>query len=286
MIGRLLPWSAGTGPWNMALDEALLLSYEQGKAPPTLRFYGWEPPAVSLGCFQRPLSEEQQRRCRQAGVDWVKRPTGGRAVFHQDELTYALVAGEREGFTGPVLADYRRIGLGFQRGFALLGLTVELAPGTRGHKGVPFQACFAAPSWYEITCQGRKLVGSAQLRQGKALLQHGSLLLTFDPWFWEKVWGEASLAEKSGGLARKAIGLKEALGYLPARTEIISALCRGLGEVLGIEWQEGELDPEELNLAARLWTEKYTTTDWNNHRGRKGLAGEGRNAALTEEAKG
>lgn len=270
----------------MALDEALLLSYEQGKAPPTLRFYGWEPPALSLGCFQQPLSAEQQRRCRAAGVDWVKRPTGGRAVFHQDELTYALVAGAREGFTGPVLADYRRIGLGLKRGFALLGLTVELAPGLQQAKGWSSPACFAAPSWYELTCQGRKLVGSAQLRRGKALLQHGSILLSFDPWFWQKVWGEASPAEKSGGLARKAIGLKEALGYLPAREVVLSALCQGLSQELGIEWQEGELTPEERELATRLWAEKYTRPDWNNRRGRQGFSGDGRGAALAEEAKG
>ncbi|NLY91581.1 MAG: lipoate--protein ligase family protein [Firmicutes bacterium] len=286
MIGRLLPWSTGTGPWNMALDEALLLSYEQGKAPPTLRFYGWDPPALSLGCFQQPLNEEQQRRFRLAGVDWVKRPTGGRAVFHEDELTYALVAGEREGFTGPVLADYQKIGLGFKRGFALLGLTVELAPGARQAKGLLSQACFAAPSWSELTCQGRKLVGSAQLRHGKALLQHGSILLSFNPWFWREVWAEAPAAEKNGGLARKVIGLREALGRLPARSDVIAALCQGLSEELGIEWQEGDLSAEELSLAARLRAEKYTSADWNNRRGRKGLFGDGRNAVQAEEASG
>ncbi len=286
MIGRLLPWSTGTGAWNMALDEALFLSYEQGKAPPTLRFYGWDPPAVSLGCFQQPLTEEQQRRCRQAGVDWVKRPTGGRAVFHEDELTYAFVAGERDGFGGPVLADYQKIGLGFKRAFALLGLTVELAPGARRAKGLSSQACFAASSWYEITCQGRKLVGSAQLRRGKALLQHGSILLTFDPWFWREVWKEVPATERNGGLAQKAIGLREALGCLPARSALISALCQGLSEELGIQWREGGLCAEELSFAARLKAEKYLSAGWNNRRGRKGLSGDGREAALAEEASG
>lgn len=286
MIGRLLPWSTGTAAWNMALDEALLLSYQQGKAPLTLRFYGWAPPAVSLGCFQHPLTEEQQRRCHQAGVDWVKRPTGGRAVLHENELTYALVAGEQHGFTGPVLADYQKIALGLKRGFALLGLVVELAPGTRQTKGLPSQACFAASSWYEITYQGRKMVGSAQLRRGKALLQHGSILLTFDPCLWREVWGEAPAAGRNEALEQKVIGLREALGGLPARSMVISALQQGLSAELGVQWQEGSLSAEEIALASQLFKEKYTNPDWNNRRGRKGLSGEGRSAALAEEASG
>ena len=93
MIGRFLPWTAGTAAWNMAVDEALLTTYIQGTAPVTLRFYGWDPPALSLGYLQKPLSTARQARCRQAGVEWVRRPTGGRAVFHQHEITYALVTG-------------------------------------------------------------------------------------------------------------------------------------------------------------------------------------------------
>jgi lipoate-protein ligase A len=261
----------------MALDEALLRSYEQGKAPLTLRFYGWTPPALSLGCFQQPLTAEQQAWCRQAGVDWVKRPTGGRAVFHDDELTYALVAGARDGFAGPVLADYQKIALGLKRGFALLGLAVELASGPRQTEGYPSQLCFAASSWYEITYQGRKLVGSAQLRQDKALLQHGSILLTFNPLFWVEGGEKAPTTGSKNTITKQVIGLEEALGYRPPRSAILSALQQGLGEVLGIRWQAGSLSAEELSVATQLMEEKYTKADWNNRRGRKSLTGgEGR----------
>ena len=288
MIGRLLPWSAGTAAWNMAVDEALLISYLKGVSPLTLRFYGWAPPALSLGYLQQPLSAARQSRCREAGVVWVKRPTGGRAVFHQHELTYALVTGERHGFTGPVLADYQRIGLGFKRGFARLGLAVELAADTRRSKSPLSQACFANSSWYEITYQGRKLVGSAQLRRGKALLQHGSILLTFDPWFWREVWADGSTAAPgdSGDLQQAVIGLAEALNHPPERSVVISVLQQGLSEVLGVTWQEGVLSAEELALATRLQKEKYTNFDWNNRRGRNDGALAGASGVMEEEASG
>lgn len=288
MIGRFLPWTAGTAAWNMAVDEALLTTYLQGTAPVTLRFYGWDPPALSLGYLQKPLSTARQARCRQAGVEWVRRPTGGRAVFHQHEITYALVTGEQDGFSGSVLADYQRIGLGLQRGFALLGLPVDMVSGLRRGKSRLSEACFAAPSWYELTYQGKKMVGSAQLRRGKALLQHGSILLTYDPWFWQEVWGEEPRSAPAGRVAlqEKVIGLEEALGARPDRLAVISALRQGLSEVLGISWEEGSLTAEEQRLAARLQREKYSNAAWNNRRGRSATTGCGSNPAMKEEASG
>lgn len=288
MIGRLLPWSTGTAAWNMAVDEALLTTYLQGTSPMTLRFYGWDPPALSLGYLQQSLSPARQGRCRRAGIDWVRRPSGGRAVFHEHEITYVLVTGAQDGFAGPVLADYQRIGLGLQRGFALLGVPVELAPGTRPGKGAVSEACFAAPSWYELTYEGRKLVGSAQLRREKALLQHGSILLTFDPWFWQEVWAEAPTQARAEGtqFQRQVVGLQEALGAVPDRSVVISALRQGIGEVLDVGWQEGSLTEEELCLAKRLQKEKYTNAEWNNRRGRSVSALGGTRPAMEEEASG
>lgn len=288
MNGRFLPWVTGTAAWNMAVDEALLLTYLQGSSPMTLRFYGWDPPALSLGYLQQPLSAARQARCQQAGVEWVRRPTGGRAVFHQHEITYALVTGEQDGFSGSVLADYRKIGLGLQRGFALLGLPVEMASGSLRGRGGLSQACFAASSWYELTYQGRKMVGSAQLRRGKALLQHGSILLTFDPWFWLEVWREEPRLDPAGGAAlhEKVIGLQEALGGLPDRSAVIAALRQGLSEELGVDWEEGSLTAEELRLVALLQKEKYSNAEWNNRRGRTGSAAGGDHPVVKEGASG
>jgi lipoate-protein ligase A len=216
----------------------------------------------------------------------VKRPTGGRGVFHQHELTYALVTGERHGFTGPVLVDYQRIGLGLKQGFNLLGLEVELAEGNHWTKRPLSSVCFANSSWYEITYQGRKLVGSAQLRRGKALLQHGSILLAFDPWFWREVWAEDSTTTsvENGAFQQELIGLAEALNPPPERAVIISALQQGLSAVLGVTWQEEVLTPEELELAIHLQKEKYTNPDWNNHRGRKDGVFAGASGTIKEEA--
>ncbi|NLM36948.1 MAG: lipoate--protein ligase family protein, partial [Firmicutes bacterium] len=152
-------------------------------------------------------------------------------------------------------------------------------------KGTRSEDCFATPSWYELTYQGKKMVGSAQLRRGKALLQHGSILLTYDHWFWREVWGEDPHPEAAGTatLPEKGISLQEALGALPDRAVVIAALCQGLSEVLGIDWEEGSLTAEERWLADRLQREKYANAGWNNRRGRREVAGGGICPARKEE---
>jgi lipoate-protein ligase A len=182
--------------------------------------------------------------------------------------------------------DYQRIGLGLKQGFTLLGLEVELATGTRWSKRPRSQDCFANPSWYEITCQGRKLVGSAQLRRGKALLQHGSILLAFDPWFWREVWADEATGAplEREDFQQEVIGLADTLNPPPERSVIISALQQGLSEVLGVTWQERGLTAEESELAIRLQKEKYTNPGWNNHRGRKDGVFPGASGTIKEEA--
>ncbi len=274
MIGRLLPWMVGTAAWNMAVDEAILTGHLKGNSPLTLRFYGWDPPALSFGCFQKPLAKEGRTIARDKKVDYVKRPTGGRAVFHNDEITYALVAGEREGFTGPVLADYLRIAKGLKKGFELLGLRVQLAEGSSRQRETHSRVCFASPSWYEITLAGRKLVGSAQLRRGGSLLQHGSTLITFDPLIYLELMG-GTRRENSSVLAERlqqsVIGLQEVLGYYPEKRKVVSSLAEGLGESLGVSWRIMPLTSEEIILARKLELEKYLNPLWNEKRGTKEL---------------
>ncbi len=268
MTGRLLPWTMGNAAWNMAVDEAVLISYSMGKSPPTLRFYGWAPPALSFGCFQDPPSVQKRAVYREKGIDWVKRPSGGRAVFHHDELTYSFVTGARDGFHGPVLADYQRIAHGLKKGFSLLGLQVELAETPTSSSRLPSSACFASRSWYELTCGGRKLVGSAQVRRAHALLQHGSIPFTFDAGVLLNLLEESSPSPAAiAKLQQRIIGLQEALGFYPERQTVISALQQGLGDELGIEWQEMPLTAEEVELAQRLAREKYAHPAWNETRG-------------------
>jgi lipoate-protein ligase A len=191
----------------------------------------------------------------------VKRPTGGRAVFHADEITYSLITGERNDFFGPVLADYLRIGMGLKKGFELLGLPVQMSEKNRQQKVSHSQICFASQSWYEITCHGRKLVGSAQLRRERSLLQHGSILVTFDAKLLLELTEEGERPKSpllADRLQQRVIGLKEALGYYPDKFRVISVLLKGLEEKLGIEWKEMPLTPDEVKLAKRLECEKYS----------------------------
>ena len=193
---RLLNTGHADGATNMAVDEAILLAVAQGKAPPTLRFYGWQPPCLSIG-YNQSAGEVDVERCRERGVDFVRRPTGGRAVLHADELTYSVVAPQDEPrVAGGVIESYRRLSQGLIAGLRALGVgavqaeewTPQLAAvGARASSGVRQigdgekpAACFHVPSAYEIAVGGRKLVGSAQVRRRGCVLQHGALPLVGD----------------------------------------------------------------------------------------------------------
>src|SRR5215469_2821804 len=169
-----------TGAVNMAIDETIMEAVSAGGVPPTLRFYQWAPPCISLGKRQ-PLSGIDLERCRQDGVQVVRRPTGGLAILHTDELTYSLVTcpdDPRGG--GAILDSYRKLSQGLMRGLELLRLKAQMQPVSPGASHNASAACFEAPSAYEITVNGRKLIGSAQTRPHGKLLQHGSVPLTGD----------------------------------------------------------------------------------------------------------
>jgi len=175
---RLLVDPPASGAWNMAVDEVLLDGIAAGTAPPTLRFYGWTPPCLSLGYFQ-PFDVVDLDSCRALGVDIVRRPTGGRAILHDREVTYSVVLPAWVlGQDGGVLLSYHRLSLALQDGLRRLGVPATLAPASAAPStAVHGPACFDRPSAHEILLNGRKLVGSAQVRRGGAILQHGSILV-------------------------------------------------------------------------------------------------------------
>src|SRR5213080_2764433 len=175
---RLLLDKPASGAWNMAVDEVLLDGVAAGAAPPTLRFYEWVPACLSLGYFQ-PFSVVNLDGCRGLGIDIVRRPTGGRAILHDRELTYSVaLPASILGHDAGILPSYRRLSLALQAGLQRLGIDVSLAPEseapTRAAHG---PACFDRPSAHEILLRGRKVVGSAQVRRAGALLQHGSIVI-------------------------------------------------------------------------------------------------------------
>ncbi len=200
---RVIMDGAMSGKENMALDEALLAAGE-----PVLRFYQWHPPCVSIGFFQNPERDIDLEYLRREGIDLVRRPTGGRAVLHEDELTYAVVMPDSFLPRG-VVPTYRVIAGVFLDVLRELGLTCEL----KGPDGRPDRnaGCFASTSAYEICCQGKKILGSAQVRRNGAVLQHGSLLLSVN---YERqarcLKGPAAVT--AGELERRMTGLRSVLG--------------------------------------------------------------------------
>ncbi|MBI3607274.1 MAG: lipoate--protein ligase family protein [Nitrospirae bacterium] len=184
---RLLIDPPQSAAHNMAVDEALAASCRAEATAPTLRLYAWERPSISLGYFQRPDEIVDLDRCRDAGVPVVVRTTGGRAVYHHDEVTYSLVAPIHHPLFPPTIkGTFAAVARALAAGLAELGVAVDTWTDDRGgaarpQAGARSPFCFESVSWYEITLGGKKLIGSAQRRWKTAFLQHGSLLLTYEP---------------------------------------------------------------------------------------------------------
>jgi len=263
---RLLVSEPLDGAANMAVDEALLLGRIAGQAPPTVRFFSWEPPTVSLG-YGQPVDERiNLDACRRLGVGLVRRPTGGSAVYHDTrlrEVTYSVVASAEE-FPGAddLLGTYQVIGRGLAAGLRKVGVPAELVPIGKAARGASAPAfCFARTGSYEIVVGDRKLVGSAQRRQAGAFLQHGSILLDADLERLRLLFPGEEGADPLAGMTT----LAAVLGRLVTFDELVPALAAGMGERLGVELVPGGLAPEEAPLVERLIREKYGTEAWNLH---------------------
>ena len=227
---RLLETGPRPGAWNMACDAALLAAAELPGFRPTLRLFAWNPPAVSLGHHQADLTADEVAHLRARGVEWVRRPTGGRAVFHggpDRELTYSVVAPLSEAVLGRGLVEScRAIHRAVAAGLSALGIEVTLA--TRPSAGAPRRgprrgrepavrptsrrACFDAAAPSEIEVGGRKLVGSAQRRARGALLQHGSIPLDGDQSLLAEIWPESLVPGRSttvSAAAGRRVGFDE-----------------------------------------------------------------------------
>src|SRR5712692_11694489 len=172
---RFLNTGVQDAAMNMAIDESVHMHHLQGSAPPTLRVFRWVQPSISLGRFQSVEREIDSDRCQQLGVTLVRRPTGGRAVYHRDEFTYSIVIGKRDGVPAGVVAAYAYLAQGLLAALQNLGVDAELSD-ERVSKH-PSAACFASSTQADLTSGGFKLVGSAQVWKDDALLQQGSLPL-------------------------------------------------------------------------------------------------------------
>ncbi len=262
---RLLETGLADGATNMAIDEAILWAVAEGKSRPTLRFYGWQPPCLSIGYSQSMESEVDVDRCREAGIGLVRRATGGRSILHADELTYSVVAPQVEPrVAGGVIESYRRLSAGLVTGLRGLDLAVTQveAANNKGESA----ACFDAPSNYEITVGGKKLVGSAQVRKKRGVLQHGSLPLEGDIariFDFLKVPSEERREELKHELRARATSLELALGYSVPFEEVARHIAAGFAQALNLRLIPGQLSEHELALAEKLRREKYAARGWN-----------------------
>jgi lipoate-protein ligase A len=257
---RLLVTEPLDGAWNMALDEALLLSRLDGAGPPTLRFFAWSPPTVSVGYGQRLEGGIDHDAIRRLGLGLVRRPTGGSAILHEGpdlELTYSVVAGATD-FPGAddLLGTYRWIGDGLCAGLSALGAPVEMVPVQPSDPATMPAFCFARTGSYELEVGGRKLVGSAQRRQGRAFLQHGAIMLGADAARLRRVFTGA--ADPLGGMTT----LEAVLGRRPTFAEVAETLAAGMASAHSIEIAPGGLSEREMTVAAALVEDKYAAADW------------------------
>ena len=250
---------ARTGAWNMALDEAIMDAVAAGEALPTLRFYAWEPPRLSLGKRQ-PLDGVDLARCRADGVDVVRRATGGFAILHTDELTYSIaIRPDDPRSDGAILDAYRKLSQGLMAGLRLLGATPEMNPVVPGGVHNASAACFEVPSAYEIVVSGRKLIGSAQARPAGRVLQHGSLPLVGDIarvaryLAYEREDERAALAQH---LRERATTASDALGRAVGYAEAAEAMARGFAAALNLSFEPGEPTAAELAEAQSRLAEK------------------------------
>ncbi|MDI3256233.1 MAG: biotin/lipoate A/B protein ligase family protein [Kyrpidia sp.] len=268
---RVLHTGKGSPAYNMAVDEAVLIAHSEGRVPPTLRLYAWNPPTLSIGYFQRAEKEVDFQALRTRGYGFIRRPTGGRAVLHDREVTYSVVVSESyPGMPGSVTESYRVISEGLVLGLRRLGFDVQFSRPDDEQKrrlSAPSSAaCFDSPSWYEVVARGKKLIGSAQTRQRGVILQHGSILLELDAGALFAVLRIPSdrVRERLYRTFRDhAVSLSDLAGKPVSSEQVEAALVEGFAEALGVTLIPGELTEEEKQYVERLERGKYGSDQWN-----------------------
>lgn len=264
------------GPANMAIDDALLTLVGEGVSPPTLRFYEWRSPWISLGTAQ--LASDLDL----AGLatrDWgiLRRASGGTAVLHNGQLGYALILPTDHPFwAGDLAASYRRIAEPLALGFARLGVCANAAPPSfkaafsEGAPRVAARVCFSALGPYELLDQrGRKLIGNSQVRRRAGALQHGTIQVSGSQSAIADVLANLSATERSEivrYLSTHVGSVEESAGRPVCASEIIDALARSIEEAFAVHLAASSLTDRERCLADELVKTKYGERSWTFRR--------------------
>lgn len=241
------------GAQNMAVDRAVLHAHAAGEAPPTLRLYRWSVPTVSLGRFQ-PIEDVDVALCNSLGVAVVRRPTGGRGVLHDDEVTYSVVAGVQDGLPRGVAASYRTLCGVLVEAYRTLGVDAGLTGRERGGRATG--ACYLHATAADLSLGAAKLSGSAQVWHRDSCLQHGSFVRSRDVSREARVFkldaaGEADLDGRTRTLA-------DVLADVPDDTAVHGAVTAAFERVLGIVLEPGTLTDAEM-IAADASRSAYLT---------------------------
>lgn len=257
---------------NMAIDEALLTWQSEGKIAPTLRFYGWERPSLTVGHFQRVERTIDLEGVKKHKCDFVRRLTGGSAVLHDDELTYSIVISEAHpNIPKSVNKAYYILAQGLLEGYRILEIDADFAIPERELQERS-AVCFETPAIYELVVDGKKLSGNAQTRKSGVLLQHGSIPMSFDydMLFDLFLFSSDRLRERQrNAFKKKAISINDATGKTFTYNELKDAFLLGFKRALNIETTPLHLTDDDWKYIDFLRDKKYATKEWNEHRTKK-----------------
>lgn len=240
---------------NMAIDEAILTAKTANQVQNTIRFYRWNPSAVSIGKFQKLENEVWLENCRKHGVGFVRRITGGGAVYHdaRDEVTYSVVASKEDLEASDITEVYAKTYSGLAEALRILGIRADFNEGNA--KVCP-----------NLTVNGRKISGSSQSHKHGTVLQHGTLLINVDLekmfTFLRVPWAKTCM-EIVEVAKQRITSIKTELGKDIAIEQVSRALVEGFQNALGIELVEDNLSVYELDIARKLAKEKYASEKWN-----------------------
>lgn len=257
--------------YNMALDQALLEWHSKGLIDPVLRFYEWEPATLSIGYFQSVEKEINMDQVEKHNLGFVRRPTGGRGVLHEHELTYSVIVSENyPDMPETVTEAYRVISGGLLEGFRNLGLDAHFSiPESDFEKDnlkKPKSAvCFDAPSWYELVVEGKKVAGSAQTRQKGVILQHGAILLSLDEEKLVSLFKFSSEEQRDRmriGLREKAVAIDELAGRTVTAEESVEAFSKGFEQALQMKLEPLILTQEQISYVEEIESLKYGNDEW------------------------
>lgn len=265
---RLIPFRQLSAYENMAIDESIFRANQRQDILPTLRFYNWQFPSISIGYFQDVKKEINVEACQKHNIDIVRRPTGGKAVFHDAEITYAVISTEKGVlFPQDILGTYKIISLCIGKGLSNLGINATPAcPNSTPRKGYLDASCFSSPSRHELLVNGRKICGSAQVRSHGFFLQHGSILIDFDPVKtctfmngYSDIYRKKQIIQLQDSITSIRDHVESDINIV----ELSKIMKEAFEEALKIKFVEQELTPLEDSLKTLLLNNKYLCNDWN-----------------------